>query len=184
MDSNAVILIVDDNEMNRDVLVRRLERQGYVVRSSEDGEQALRLLRQEPIDLVLLDIMMPGLSGHDVLATMKSDSDLRSIPVIMISAVDEIDSVAKCIELGAEDYLFKPFNPILLNARIRSSLARRVESMNAAHSAVPSSALLLIDVIESKLEFLLTGQIGSLTDEQAEFISDIQTFIGELKYQL
>ena len=90
-----------------------------------DGRQALELLNSKPFDLVLLDIMMPNVNGYEVLAQMKASSSLRHIPVIMISAIDEIDSVIRCIELGAEDYLPKPFNPTLLRARVGACLERK-----------------------------------------------------------
>lgn len=124
-DEAALILIVDDNEMNRDMLARRLERQGYRTVMAEDGVQALEMLPQHPFDLVLLDIMMPRMNGYEVLQRMKDDARARHIPVIMISAVDDLDSVVKCVEMGADDYLFKPFNPILLKARISASLEKK-----------------------------------------------------------
>jgi CheY-like chemotaxis protein len=119
------LLVVDDNEMNRDMLSRRLERQGHTVRIAENGRQALELIRAEPFDLVLLDIMMPEMNGYQVLEELKNDPALRHIPVIMISAVDEIESVVRCIELGADDYLPKPFNPVLLKARLGASLEKK-----------------------------------------------------------
>jgi DNA-binding response OmpR family regulator len=122
---NGRVLVVDDNEMNRDMLSRRVERQGHTVKIAKDGLEALEILRAQPIDLVLLDIMMPGMNGYEVLETIKSDSILHYIPVIMISAVDEIDSVVRCIEMGAEDYLPKPFNPVLLKARIGAALDKK-----------------------------------------------------------
>jgi class 3 adenylate cyclase len=119
------ILVVDDIESNRDLLARRLETDGHRVTVAADGEQALEILKEQEFDLVLLDLMMPGLSGFDVLQRLKIDSELRDIPVIMISALDETDSVIRCIEAGADDYLPKPFNPILLKARIRSGLEKK-----------------------------------------------------------
>jgi GAF domain-containing protein/CheY-like chemotaxis protein len=120
------LLVVDDIENNRFALTRRLARQGYLnITTAVDGQQALELLNSKPFDLLLLDIMMPNLNGYEVLAAMKASSSLRHIPVIMISAVDEIDSVIRCIELGAEDYLSKPFNPTLLRARVGACLERK-----------------------------------------------------------
>jgi DNA-binding response OmpR family regulator len=125
-DSEAALLVVDDIEDNRFALSRRLARQGYLnVTTAADGRQALELLNSRPFDLVLLDIMMPNVNGYEVLAAMKASKNLRHIPVIMISAVDEIDSVIRCIELGAEDYLPKPFNPTLLRARVGACLERK-----------------------------------------------------------
>lgn len=120
------ILVVDDNDDNRYTLTRRLKRLGYDnVAIAEDGRIALDKLAEQPFDLVLLDIMMPEVNGYEVLERVKADPGLREIPVIMISALDEIDSVVKCIELGAEDYLPKPFNPVLLKARIGASLEKK-----------------------------------------------------------
>ena len=124
--SDAALLIVDDIDDNRFALSRRLARQGYLnVTTAVDGQQALELLNSKSFDLVLLDIMMPTVNGYEVLAQMKASSSLRHIPVIMISAVDEIESVIRCIELGAEDYLPKPFNPTLLRARVGACLERK-----------------------------------------------------------
>ena len=120
------LLVVDDIEDNRYTLIRRLKRQGYEnIVEAENGRQALDLLRERPFDLVLLDIMMPEMDGYETLESVKSDPALRDIPVIMISAVDEMDSVVKCIELGAEDYLPKPFNRTLLRARVGASLEKK-----------------------------------------------------------
>jgi DNA-binding response OmpR family regulator len=125
-DGDAALLVVDDIDDNRFALTRRLARQGYLnVTTAVDGRQALELLNSKPFDLVLLDIMMPTVNGYEVLAQMKASSSLRHIPVIMISAVDEIESVIRCIELGAEDYLPKPFNPTLLRARVGACLERK-----------------------------------------------------------
>lgn len=124
--SADALLIVDDNEDNRYTLMRRLQRQGYAnLTSANDGAEALQLLRERPFDLVLLDIMMPVLNGYQVLEQMRADARLRHVPVIMISALDEMDSVIRCIELGAEDYLAKPFNPTLLRARVGACLEKK-----------------------------------------------------------
>lgn len=123
-DESALILVVDDNEMNRDMLSRRLNRLGHETIVAEDGEKALQVIQEQLFDLVLLDIMMPILNGYDTLERIKSDETMRHIPVIMISAVDDLDSVVRCIEMGAEDYLFKPFNPVLLKARVGASLEK------------------------------------------------------------
>jgi CheY-like chemotaxis protein len=121
------LLIVDDAEMNRDVLCRRLQRAEYRLSTAANGKEALELLRTDPdrFDLVLLDIMMPEMNGFAVLSAVKSDPALRHIPVIVISALEEMASIVKCIELGAEDYLPKPFNATLLQARVATSLERK-----------------------------------------------------------
>ncbi len=121
----AHVLVVDDNEANRDLLRRRLERQGYTVAVAEDGSRALELIETQSFDLVLLDIMMPRMNGYQVLEALKSNSARNYLPVLVISALDDIDSVVKCIELGAEDYLPKPFNPVLLKARISACLEKK-----------------------------------------------------------
>lgn len=120
------ILVVDDNEDNRYTLTRRLNRLGYEnLAEAVDGRAALDALAADRFDLVLLDIMMPEMNGYEVLEHIKSDMALRDIPVIMISAVDEMDSVVRCIKLGAEDYLPKPFNATLLGARVGASLDKK-----------------------------------------------------------
>jgi len=121
---NPNVLIVDDNEMNRDTLARRLRQQGFAIEMAANGVEALEMARKQSYDLVLLDIMMPEMDGYEVLQTMKADSNLRHIPVIMISALEEIESVMKCMELGAEDYLTKPFDPVLLKAAIARCLKK------------------------------------------------------------
>lgn len=132
----ARILVVDDDEFSRKLLVRQLAIEGYLcVDVAEDGRQALDRLGREHADLVLLDIEMPQLDGIEVLRRLKADSHLRAIPVIVISGVGEIASVVQCIELGAEDYLSKPFNPVILRARIGASLEkRRLRLLEAART--------------------------------------------------
>ena len=125
LDRQSCILVVDDNPANRDVLERRLTREGHAVVTAHDGAQALKLIGENDFDLVLLDLIMPEISGFDVLARLKSDGSTRHIPVIVISALDELDSIVRCIEAGAEDYLSKPFDPILLRSRINSSLEKK-----------------------------------------------------------
>ena len=122
---SGYLLIVDDNEMNRDMLSRRLTRQGHRVEVAENGQQALEMLKTHNFDLIFLDIMMPEMNGYQVLEHLKADFSMPYIPVIMISAVDEIESIVRCIELGAEDYLPKPFNPVLLKARLGASLEKK-----------------------------------------------------------
>ena len=123
--TQGFILVVDDIEANRDVLSRRLEKQGYDVATAKNGVRALKKLRTQSFDLVLLDIMMPEMDGYEVLQTIQNDETLRHIPVVMISALGEMDSVVRCVEMGAADYLTKPFNPTLLKARIGASLEKK-----------------------------------------------------------
>lgn len=119
------ILVVDDNRMNRLKLSRGLEQQSHTVALAENGQRALEMIRAQSFDLVLLDIVMPEMDGYQVLERMKRDSALRDIPVIVISALDEMESVIRCIEMGAEDYLSKPFDPVLLKARIGACLEKK-----------------------------------------------------------
>jgi class 3 adenylate cyclase len=123
---DAVLLVVDDNEDNRYTLTRRLTREGYTnVATANDGRQALEILRSRSFDLVLLDISMPELNGYQVLEQMKADAALSDVPVVMISAIEETESVVRCIELGADDYLSKPFDPTLLRARVHAMLEKK-----------------------------------------------------------
>src|SRR5262249_28281164 len=117
--------VVDDNVSNRDLLSRRLTREGYRVTAVENGEAALAVTAAVSFDLVLLDMMMPGLSGFEVLCRLKADARTRHLPIIMISALDELDSTVRCIAAGAEDYLPKPFNPVVLRARVGASLEKK-----------------------------------------------------------
>jgi serine phosphatase RsbU (regulator of sigma subunit) len=121
----STILVVDDNELNRDLLSRRLRRDGHTVTVAEHGRAALDRLAEQPFDLVLLDIMMPELTGYEVLEIMKGDASLAHIPVVMITATTEEESIVRCLGLGADDHLPKPFNPAILRARVGSSLARK-----------------------------------------------------------
>lgn len=119
------LLVVDDNRVNRLLVTRTLEQLGHRVTFAENGRQALEALRGRAADLVLLDIEMPEMNGYETLAALQADPKLRDIPVVMMSSVDEVDSVARCIEMGAEDYLFKPVNPVLLRARVAASLEKK-----------------------------------------------------------
>ena len=123
--SQARILIADDGAENREVLRRRLEREGHAVEAAENGRRALELVAERSYDLVLLDVLMPELDGYAVLDALKGSPATRDIPVIMISALDELEGIVRCIERGAEDYLHKPFDPVLLRARINASLEKK-----------------------------------------------------------
>jgi adenylate cyclase len=122
---SAHLLVVDDNRVNRLLLTRALEQQGHRVTPAENGRIALEVLRREPFDLVLLDMEMPEMDGFQVLERLVADPQLRDLPVIVTSSLEGIDNVARCIELGAEDYLTKPVNPVLLKARLRASLEKK-----------------------------------------------------------
>jgi putative two-component system response regulator len=154
------LLVVDDNENNRDMLSRRLIRLGYTVHTAEDGLAALKTMALMKFDLVLLDVMMPGLDGYAVLQHMKSDESLRDIPVIMISALQEIDSIVRCITLGAEDYLPKPFDPVLLKARVGASLEKkRLHDQTVIH-------LHQIEKYNTHLEEMVREQVKGISKAQ------------------
>jgi CheY-like chemotaxis protein len=121
----STLLLADDNPLNREWLATRLRGHGYVVQLAETGEQALEMLGRTPVDLVLLDSMMPGLSGYEVLQRIKSDPQLRDIPVLIVSGLDENETVASCIGHGAEGYVPSPFDPVLLQAQIDAALERK-----------------------------------------------------------
>ena len=164
------ILVVDDNASNRDLLDRRLSLEGHQVTTAESGEEALAILRSTTFDAVLLDLMMPGLNGFEVLERMKADQHLHDIPVIMISGFQETDSVIRCIEAGAEDYLSKPFNPVVLRARLKACLERkkwldrerlyleRIEHEKAKHEAL--------------LHHILPGEIVTRLNDGEAVIAD------------
>jgi adenylate cyclase len=170
----AAVLVVDDIEANRDLLGRRLQRQGHTVTLAQDGLQALELIQAQPFDLVLLDIMMPKMNGYQVLEHLKADPALRYIPVIMISAVDDLDSVVKCIELGAEDYLTKPFNPVLLKARINACLEKkRLRDQEQAYlkqlqAEQEKSERLLLNILPAPIAELLKQGHNTIADSFGE----------------
>jgi adenylate cyclase len=122
---SSAILVVDDNAANRDVLARRLTREGHKVVTAANGASALEIVAGQEFDIILLDLIMPEMSGFEVLRRLKAEERTSHIPVIVISALDELDTVVRCIEAGAEDYLTKPFNPILLRARVGASLEKK-----------------------------------------------------------
>jgi len=124
-DGGGSILVIDDEEANRALLARRLVRQGYSLLFAETGEAGLATAAREAVDVILLDVWLPGLSGYGVLARLKSDEALREIPVLIITAVDDAQSVTRCLALGADDYLAKPYDPVVLGARVRAWLARK-----------------------------------------------------------
>jgi class 3 adenylate cyclase len=122
---SATILIADDDVVSRKLLRRLLEQEGHQVRAAANGAEALQLFAEQASDVVLLDIVMPEVDGISVLERLKETPGAEDVPVIMISAIDETDSVARCIEIGADDYLSKPFNPVILRARINAGLAKK-----------------------------------------------------------
>ncbi len=153
--ATAHVLIVDDLEVNRDLLARRVARLGHSHAFAASGREALVRLREHNFDLVLLDITMPEMDGYEALAQMKADARLAHIPVVMVTAIDGVDSVVRCLELGAEDYITKPFNPVVLKARIESSLnKKRVADLNAR----------LLSSLSREMEIAQKIQLGFLPD--------------------
>lgn len=125
--SDGRILVVDDDANNRDVLARTLEKKGYAVSQAANGAEALRVLQESEgaIELVLLDIIMPEMNGWELLQRLKADEVLKATPVIMISGLGETDAVVRCLELGAEDFVQKPFVPTILKARVSASIGHK-----------------------------------------------------------
>ena len=166
----ASLLVVDDKESNRDFLSRRLIKQGFEVEVAKDGKQALSMLSKQHFDLVLLDIIMPELNGYQVLQQLKASDYLKDIPVIMISALDEIDSVVKCLEMGAEDYLQKPFNQIILSTKINASLerkwlrAREQAHHESLHREQQRTESLLLNILPSSIAERLKNGESSIVD--------------------
>jgi adenylate cyclase len=165
------ILIVDDNEDNRYTLRLLLESDGHErVIDASGGNAAVALLEKEKFSLVLLDLMMPDLNGDEVLKIIKANPDTRDIPVVMISADTDTEKVSKCIELGADDYLAKPFNPIILRARIASALRRRslraleTEYMGKIEQAKKHSENLLRNILPPEIAARLRNGESNIAD--------------------
>ena len=157
--------IVDDSSVNRMLLARHLSSLGIDSREVTDGRSALEALKSFGVEVavVLLDVMMPDMDGYETLAAIKSDEALRHLPVIMVSAVDELDSVVRCLEMGAADYLPKPFNPVILAARVRASLAdKRLHDAEVAHAAQRDELLGTIERQKVELRRFLSPQVAAL----------------------
>jgi len=163
-ESIFTLLVVDDNEMNRDILLRRLGSSGYQLVSAEDGREALELMRQQSFDLILLDIMMPVMDGYETLEVMQKDEVLKRIPVIMITALDDVDCAVRCIEMGAVDYVTKPFNPVLLKARVGANLERkRLSDQEQRHRVeIEHSNKDLSDEVRAKIREISQSQLAAI----------------------
>jgi DNA-binding response OmpR family regulator len=180
------ILAVEDNPVNLKLLVRTLERQGYIVSSAINGQEALDILcRRHPraFDTVLLDIEMPVMNGYQVLQTIKENPDLRDLPVVMISAVDEIESVVRCIQMGATDYLPKPFNADLLRARVSASLASKrlrdleLEYLEQVHRLTAAAA----GLEAGSYELAVLDPVAERPDELGTLARVFQTMAREVR---
>ncbi len=181
------LLVVDDNAVNRDLLSRRLQREGYAVLQAADGHNALRMLAEDTFELVLLDVMMPEIDGFEVLRQLQASGRLATLPVIMISAMDEVQSAVRCIEMGAEDYLTKPFDPILLRARIGACLEKKrlrdeerrtAQQLRAALDEVEEqrrhAESLLLNILPARISEELRAQ-GSVTPKYFDDVSIVFT---------
>ncbi len=180
----ARVLVVDDEEGNRDLLGRRLQREGYAVVSAGGGHEALALMAKEQVDVVLLDVMMPDLDGFAVLQKLKAEGATRDVPVIMISALDDLSAIARCIEAGAVDYLPKPFEPVILRARLAASLAekrfrdqerdlvRALGVVTAAASAVESGAYTAGQLGEVAQRADAVGRLARVMDRMATEVGE------------
>ena len=165
----AWILVVDDDAVNRQLLTSLLEQDGHRVDTASDGRQALERLHGDPFDLALVDVLMPELDGYGVLEHMRDDESLRHVPVLMITALDDISSAVRCIELGADDYLVKPFDPVVLRARIKASLTRkRLHDLEADHLAEMGrmNRRLEARIEEQMAELVRTGELKRFLPQQ------------------
>lgn len=179
------ILVIDDNASNRDLLSRQLARDGHAVEAVASGAEGLALLEGRDFDLILLDVLMPEMSGFEVLSKLKLDSSTAEIPVIMISALDEMDSIVRCIEAGAVDYLPKPFAPALLRARIRASLEnkllrdRECAMMEELRIAKERNETLLLSILPRAVVDRINEGAGMVADHIPEatiLFADIANF--------
>jgi signal transduction histidine kinase len=193
------ILVVDDDMVTRMLLTRGLTQQGHTVAQASDGTRALEMLREGSYDAVLLDVEMPGLNGFEVLAQIESDEELRRIPVVMVSGVDEMSSVVRCVEMGAADYLHKPFDAALLRARVdnclqkkraheqeialRQELEDKYRQLQESERMRDSLTHMIVHDLRTPLTSLLTGMqsiesFGEMNELQREFV-DISISGGE-----
>ena len=182
-EESGLLLIVDDNQENRDVLARRLQKQGHWAVTAAGGQEALEALADQPFDLVLLDIMMPEMDGYEVLSQIKADPRTQRLPVIMISALDELDSVVRCIEMGAADYLPKPFNPTLLRARVGASLReKRARDREARYTEELAESYRKLQELERLRDDLTHMIVHDLRTPLTSLLSGLQTvpLVGDL----
>lgn len=197
------VLVADDDESSRIYFSRQLRQYDLVVTTVETGRQAIDLAREQSFDLILLDILMPEMNGFQVLEALKSDLILRHTPVVMVSGLDDLDSLVRCIELGAEDYLFKPLNPTLLKARISACLERKrlrdkeqayLEQLQAekiaAETANRAKSTFLANM-SHELRTPLNAIIGyseilqeELQEQAAEFVPDLEKIRSSGKHLL
>ncbi len=195
-DLQGRILVVDDYALNRMQLKRSLEQQGHTVALAENGRQALEMIETGDFDLVLLDILMPEMDGFEVLARLKNDPQRRDLPVIVISALDEMESVIRCIGMGAEDFLPTPFDPLLLKARLGACLEKKrlrdqeveylqqVARVTAAAAAVEAGQFTLdsLDGVAARQDEL--GQLGRVFQRMAQEVYAREQFLKQQVQEL
>jgi CheY-like chemotaxis protein/class 3 adenylate cyclase len=181
----GALLVVDDSATNRDLLARQLARRGYIVDTAASGAEAIDRMAEQPFDLVLLDVLMPDLDGVGVLLRMKNDDRLADIPVIMLSALDEVDSVVRCLELGATDFVSKPFHPTILDARIQTALqaaASRASATQREPVVVSDSALSRI--IDGSLPDYIVERVARGQSRQLDGVTNAAACFVDLDYAL
>jgi CheY-like chemotaxis protein len=187
------ILVVDDNKLNRKLLTRALKEQGLTSATAQNGKQALEMLSAEDFDVVLLDILMPMMDGYETLSRIKLDERLRHIPVLVISAVEEMESVLRCIEMGATDYLMKPFKANLLRSRLKASLAQKrlrdleLEYLEQVGHVMSAAAAVEEDTFElSSLDgvALREDALGQLARVFCQMAQEVQARQERLKQQV
>jgi len=187
MPIDARVVIADDDPLNRELLKRALVNEGCEVTTAEDGARALRVIRADAaaVDLLLLDVVMPEMDGYEVLRFLKGDAALARLPVIVISALDDLASVVKCLELGADDYLTKPFDPVLLRARISNSLTRKRQAdterryLQLLEQEEARAEELILNILPSDIARRLKGgesQIADAYDDVSVVFADIVGF--------
>jgi class 3 adenylate cyclase len=182
-----MILVVDDDFTNRSLLATNLEEEGFTVEQAEDGLQALERLRTRPFDVVLLDLLMPEMDGFEVLKRMKAESKLQHIPVIVVSAEDDMESIVRCIEMGATDHQVKPFDPVLLHARVDASLAaKRLHDQEQAYFKLiqaerQRSERLLLNILPKPIADRLKQGESTIADSHTEVTVLFADIVGFTK---
>lgn len=165
------VLVVDDGEMNRRVLGAALAREGHETEQATNGREALELLAHRSFDVILLDLVMPEMDGFETLTAIKADDALRHLPVIVISGIDEMDAAVRCIQMGATDYLPKPFNAALLRARVNASLAgKRLRDLELEY----------LEQVEHVIEAAGALEAGSFEPESLETVAAREDALGLL----
>ena len=181
------LLVIDDEESSRDLLMRHLAKRGHTVFGAASGQQALEVLKTEPVDLIFVDLVMPEMDGLELLRAFKQHEELRIIPVIVVSGIQDTNGVIECIEAGAEDYLYKPFNPVLLRARLRAGLQRKrwhdreqeyLQELERSHRFIRNTfgRYLSDEIVDALLETPEGLDLGGTTTAVTILMADIRNF--------